>query len=336
MKKRILAFILCLFFVLGTGMVFAGGQGDSSASSGKDNFPNRPIKLILPVSPGGGMDTTARQWQKFFEAELGVPLVFESLAGAGTLIGNRAVAQADGDGYTLGLVSSSDFLFSILTMDAPYKIEDYYWVGVYYSDPSMVWVHKDSPWNTMKEFTDWVKKQPPKTVPISIPTQTSPNFIQVKNLEKAAGVEFNIIAFSGGNPARLAVASKEVVMSTTGVFNGQMIADSCKIIGCVDNTNPSPEKSNNAKTVNEEYGSNVVFPYNFYGLYVPKALVEKYPQRAEFIAKAFERAINNPDYYAQMKAIGQEAIIDYKNPRDTRKAIEENMKVLESYTEYFK
>jgi tripartite-type tricarboxylate transporter receptor subunit TctC len=332
MAKRFL--VMCIVFMFIAGMVFAAGKGETS--SDKDDFPNRPIRLILPVNPGGGMETTARQWQKYFEKELGVPLVFESQAGAGTLIGNRAVANAEPDGYTLGLFSSPDFDFTILTMDAPYKADDFYWISGYYSDRDMVWVHKDSPWNTLKEFTDYVKTQPPRSIPVSVSTQTSIQFINFKNLENVAGVEFNIVAFTGGNPARLAVASKEVAATIVGLSGGRMIADSCKIIGVMAKENRYANQIGNVKTAIETYGIEYREALGIYGLFAPGGLAQKYPERAKFIAEAFHAAITNPDYIADLTKLGVELTAIDMDPETTQKHIENNLQILKQYTNYFK
>jgi tripartite-type tricarboxylate transporter receptor subunit TctC len=335
MAKRFSIMIMCVIFALVTGTAFGAGQQGQAAGSNDDNYPSRPIRLILPVNPGGGMDTTARQWQKYFEQEIGQPLVFESQPGAGTLIGNRAVATANPDGYTLGLISAGDFMFSIKTMDAPYTVDDFAFVGSYYDEANMLWVHKDAPWNNMREFIAWVKTQPPGTVPVSTTTATSVTFIYLKNLEKAAGVKFNIVAFTGGNPARLAVASKEVVATVTGWFNGQMIADSAKVIGCLSTENNIPELTNNAKTLKEEFGVELTAPATYYGMYAPKGFAEKYPQRYEKIVKAFVAAITGSGYYNDLKATGEESKIVFMGPEEAKQSVVDGMKDLDQYMEYF-
>src|SRR5262249_23955642 len=72
------------------------------ASALAQDFPTRPVRLIVPYAPGGGTDITSRIVQDRTVALLGQPLVIEYRAGGGTLIGTQAVANAPPDGYTLG------------------------------------------------------------------------------------------------------------------------------------------------------------------------------------------------------------------------------------------
>lgn len=85
------------------------------ATEAQAQYPERPIKLIVPYAPGGSVDAFARVLQPKFEAQLGRPVVIENLAGAGGMIGIRTLAKANPDGYTIGLGIVSDVVLAPLT-----------------------------------------------------------------------------------------------------------------------------------------------------------------------------------------------------------------------------
>src|SRR4029077_3526372 len=79
----------------------------ASHSAGAQNFPSRPIKIIVPFPPGGGVDLTARLLMEPLSEELGQTIVVENKGGAGGLIGVTAMAQSPPDGYTLAITGVS-------------------------------------------------------------------------------------------------------------------------------------------------------------------------------------------------------------------------------------
>ena len=82
-------------------LAFAG------AASAADDYPNKPVKLILPAAAGGPTDVPARLAAQILQAKLGQPVVVENRPGAGGALGARAVATAAPDGYTLLVANTS-------------------------------------------------------------------------------------------------------------------------------------------------------------------------------------------------------------------------------------
>jgi len=310
----------------------AGGGADGSASD--DKYPERPITLIIPVAPGGNMETNARQFQKYFEAELGVPIRIENHPGAGTLIGSRLVSESEPDGYTLGMFSSPDFEFTIISMDAPYTLDNFDPIALFNYDPGAYRVHKDSPWNTLQEFLDYVKTQPPGTVPVSVSNITSGNALAFMLLEDYAGVKFNIVAFDGGNPARLALVSKQVVATNAGVYIGRTIDESTKVIGINHHENKWPELQG-VPTVNETFGREVPNTGSALGLFAPAGFKEKYPERFKKVEQAFLNAINHPEYLAELEKADELGKLMPLNSDETRKFLQDSLDLLEQYKHYF-
>ena len=81
------------------------------SSPAEANFPDKPIKLVVPFAAGGGVDTTARLLADFMSKDLGKRVIVENKPGAGTIVGTEAVARSAPDGYTL-LMASPTFVIN--------------------------------------------------------------------------------------------------------------------------------------------------------------------------------------------------------------------------------
>ena len=79
----------------------------STRGHAQDAYPQRPVKLIVPYAPGGGTDVFSRLLAAQMEREFGQTLVIDNRGGGASTIGTRAVADAAGDGYTIGMVDSA-------------------------------------------------------------------------------------------------------------------------------------------------------------------------------------------------------------------------------------
>ncbi|PLC50687.1 LacI family transcriptional regulator [Pollutimonas subterranea] len=124
-------------------------------------YPEKPITIVVPYSPGGGVDIVTRLVTKKMSEELGQPFIVENRPGAGTNIGMAYVARAKPDGYTLYTASNTfttnKALYSKLTFD---PAADFTAVGKIGEAPLVIVVAKDSPFTTLKELVEFGKKNP--------------------------------------------------------------------------------------------------------------------------------------------------------------------------------
>ena len=83
--------------------VFGALAGLSMSSAAQSDYPNKPIKFVVPVPPGGAADAMGRMIAEHLQKKWGQPVVIENKPGAGSALGMDAVAKAPADGYTIGL-----------------------------------------------------------------------------------------------------------------------------------------------------------------------------------------------------------------------------------------
>jgi tripartite-type tricarboxylate transporter receptor subunit TctC len=135
--------------------------GAASPASQAQDYPSRPVKIIVPFGAGGPADVYARILAQHLGETLKQPFVVENRPGAGSIIGTDAVAKSDPDGYTLLLMSNTHTVNETLTPNKPFKLmTDFVAVApINYSDLMMV-VHPSVPAKDVKEFVALAKSKP--------------------------------------------------------------------------------------------------------------------------------------------------------------------------------
>lgn len=132
-------------------------------SAGAQEWPNKPIKLVVPFGPGGSTDITARLLAQKLSEELGQSVFVENRGGAGGNIGAAVVARAEPDGYTILMATSTHVTNPSLYKELNYDVlKDLTAVSQVAFIPNMLVVNKDLPVSDLREFVDYVagKKGP--------------------------------------------------------------------------------------------------------------------------------------------------------------------------------
>src|SRR5262245_25244670 len=132
-----------------------------SSTARAQDYPQRPVKIIVPFGAGGPADVYARILAQHLGETLKQPFVVENRPGAGSIIGTDAVAKSDPDGYTLLVMSNTHTVNETLTPNKPFKLmSDFVAVApINYSDLMMV-VHPSVPAKDVKEFIELAKSKP--------------------------------------------------------------------------------------------------------------------------------------------------------------------------------
>lgn len=129
---------------------------------GREAFPSRPIRLVVPVPPGGPADLAARAIAERLRVELGQPVVVDNRAGAAGTLGTGQVLQAAPDGYTLLLsLPSAQITAPLLLGKAPYDgAKDFTAIGQFARFTAVLLVNKSVPVRDFKGLVSYVKQQP--------------------------------------------------------------------------------------------------------------------------------------------------------------------------------
>ena len=129
--------------------------------AGAQDYPNKPIRVIVPYSAGGGVDILARLVGQELSTRLKQPVVVENRGGASNTIGMQAVAQSDKDGYTLGMATPVFVMTPSLIKNHPYDpLKDFVPVAMIGFSPMVLVVHPSVPAKTTQELVALAKSKP--------------------------------------------------------------------------------------------------------------------------------------------------------------------------------
>ena len=183
-------------FALGANVAFA------------QDYPSRPITLIVPFPPGGVADNVARPVAQALSKQLGKTVVIENKPGAGGGIGMAFVAKAKPDGYTLLLALSSISVIpeadKVLGRAPMFQLDQLLPIARFTADAVVLAVRAESPWKTYSEFIAFAKANPKK-----LNYGSSGNYgtmhVPMEMLASSAGITLTHVPFTGAAPAVIAL-----------------------------------------------------------------------------------------------------------------------------------
>ena len=166
------------------------------------NYPNRPIKFIIPFPPGGGLDHTARTIQPKMQEALGQPLVIENKAGAAGIVGAEYAKNQPADGYTIFLGNTGTMgLYPALYEKLPYDArKDFAPVGQLISNTLVAVINAQVPAATLGEFIAWAKRNPGK-VSYASGGSGAITHLAGEMLKVQAGIDMLHVPYKGSAPA---------------------------------------------------------------------------------------------------------------------------------------
>lgn len=190
----------------------AAGLSLSPGAAQAQDWPTRPIKLIVPYAAGGPTDTVARQLAVQIGKSLGTPVIVDNRGGAGGVIGVDATVKAAPDGYTFALVAPGPLVGMPNLTKAPYKLDDIKYLTLAARIPSVLVVSTESGIGSLEQLLQKAKADPDKLSFSSAGPGTTPH-IGMALLEDQANVRLTHVPYKGAAPAITAVLANEVNVS---------------------------------------------------------------------------------------------------------------------------
>ncbi len=184
-------------FVLTALPVLAFGRAALAA-----DYPDKPIRLVVPFAPGGNADLTGRLFAEAMGKRLGQQVIIDNRGGAGGAIGAEQVAKSTPDGYSIVLGSTGTFLVSprMTGGKPPYTLASFAPIALLSTSPMDIVMNAKNPIKDWPALLAYLKANPAKFT-IGHPGNGSTNHLAILRLQQAAGVKFNIIPYKSNGLA---------------------------------------------------------------------------------------------------------------------------------------
>jgi tripartite-type tricarboxylate transporter receptor subunit TctC len=188
------------------------------AYSAEPRYPTKAIEYVVPLPAGGGTDVAARVIAKAFSKELGVPVIVTNKSGGNQIPGVMSVLSSPPNGYTLLADGSSSSSLHMLIKDCPYKVEERAFVTRIMISPHAYIVNGKSPWKSLQEVIDAVKRDPGSFTWTWLGGNTTTDFslIQFFNVAGVDIAKTKRVPYQGSGPGTQAVAGGHVLFGSGG------------------------------------------------------------------------------------------------------------------------
>ena len=270
------------------------------AGASHAEYPEKPVRIVVPFAPGGGTDLIARTLGQGMSQALGQPVLIENKPGAGTVIGTDAVAKSPADGYTLVIATLAHAVNPSLLAKLPYNNETAFAaVGLVGRGPNVLVVRSESPYKTVKDIVDAVKAGKKLTY-ASQGNGTSAHLAgeMFTNLTKT---DILHIPYRGAGPAMTDLLGGQVDLffGTAAAVSGMVDQGRLRAIA-VTTPEPSPAFKGVPAVAATVPGYSVE---SWYGFFVPAGTPAPVIAR---LNAAIKKATQNPDF---VKKVEQEGLV---------------------------
>lgn len=297
-------------------------------------FPNKPITHIVPAKAGGGFDRSSRVLSVGWEEVLGQPITFDYSPGASGMIGFGKLISKPADGYTTIMTTIAMQAMNINTGVSKFKWDEIGFIGNLITDPNVILVHKESPYNTIQDFINTGKTaKKPLTISTSHPKAVST--LAAKILIELTGINAKVVPFNGGSKARNALAGKQVDACIGPYFSASTKKDFIKALASFT-TNKVWSGLWDIPTLSEATGKdfpNLVEPFAFM---IRRDVYKEAPEAYAKMVASFKEATSSPKTLKMAEEQGMAPFIDYWTPEKCDNYIKEFQSTWDKYKHLMK
>lgn len=278
------------------------------------NYPTRPVNLVITFGPGSGADTIGRILADGLASEIGTSVVVENRAGAGGAVGAAYAARAAADGYTLMLGATPMTVAPHMQAQATYDaVKDFVPIIKVAELPLMMIASRQAPFDSFPALVEYARSHP-GALTYATSGKGSPSHLSVEMLRKAIGIDVRDVPYSSGSQAMADTLGGQVsfyfpaITAALAQVNGG--AAQALVIGAKQRSEKAPD----VPTIREATGAEGLEVITWYGLFAPagtpQAIVDKVhaaaarvmqnPQIRDRIAKTgADVAVSGPGEFAQ-------------------------------------
>lgn len=203
----VVAFVLCF------SVIMAGCNQTSKDKDEAEEYPEKPIDLLITTNAGGSSDSIARQFSKVAQGLVGETMLPDNRPGGGGIVASQELLKRDADGYSL-LPFSSSLAYLIAGGDSPFKKEDFVLVSTLAYDNQALASNADSPFRTFEEFVSYAEKNPGLAIAGGGGIKGTAHVLYLK-IKEETGLDIEYVPYDGSSEALAAVLSGDVSVMIT-------------------------------------------------------------------------------------------------------------------------
>ena len=199
--------------------LLAAVMASAATCSLAQDFPNRPIRIVVGFGPGIGMDVTTRMLADVISKDQGIPVLVENKPGAATMLATNYVAQSAKDGYTLLTINNQQYNNPLIYRNVSYKNSDFIPITPGGLVSMVMAVSQSVPAKTAREFIDYAKANPDNVFYGYWGAGGSPHLMAAM-LEKSAGIKMRGVPYKDSGQATSDLAAGRIHLFFTSVTHG--------------------------------------------------------------------------------------------------------------------
>jgi tripartite-type tricarboxylate transporter receptor subunit TctC len=311
----------CRGFVVGLLAVLGVLGVVSGPARAAEDWPTRPILMVVPFAAGGSLDRVARALAPFLEKELKVPFVVENRAGASGQIGVNYFLSRPADGYTVLVGAQPNFSTPVIFQKAPFSLDDIEIVNAHEVGNVSLTVTAESPFRTFDDFHKAIKAQPGKFT-IAFPRGGSNQLMALLLKEK---LDWNVllVPYDSGSPARTALLGGHVTAITNGAVTDAELKPRVRSLALSTPTKlavwPDVPYIND---ILKAYGTQIPAVGDVRFVAFKKGTRAQYPERFEKFVRAYEAVMKSAEYVSMLEKMGAAEETAFRGPEQSRKIIQ--------------
>lgn len=268
--------------------------------AGAKDFPSKPIKVIVPWTPGGVTDVSARIVAKKMAEDLKQSVIVENKPGAGGFIGTEYVAKARPDGYTLLVVTKTTHAIAPAMYEKlPYDpVKDFAAISQVTSAPTIVVTSPKSPFNSLADLVAAAKGHPGKLNYANYGPGSSANLATLLFMQ-TAGIKMTPISYKGATPAKTAIMAGEVAVFFDSMPSSLPMVKAGQLKALAVTGEKRSAAAPNVPTANKSYPGVVFMVWEGFEAPAgtPKPIIDK-------LHSVIVKVIADPDVRAKLNQLG--------------------------------
>jgi tripartite-type tricarboxylate transporter receptor subunit TctC len=298
------------------------------AAPAKADWPEREITVMVPFSPGGGVDQLMLPLRQPLEEELGVNVLIDYRPGGGGQIGFQHVAAQGADGHVIGALVLPHLVGTQIYQDAAYSLDDFAPVAIISGDVPIWFSHPDAPFDDISELIEAARERPDE-ITVAIGSFTGEHYLTLVQIEEQADVSFRAVNVGGGAEVMSGVVGQHFDVGISRPASILPVQDDIKGLGIVASERNSLYP--NTMTFEEQLGDEFEISRMQFavGIMTSAAFAEENPEGFARLVEAVEAAVHSDAYIQSLETGGRE--LSYLGPDEASDLIAEMYEVMEQY-----